>query len=129
MIQFVSAFGWFCFVLFGFLWGVGSNYVGIYARCIRISLCTITAPEIEKEPKFLKNGDAGIIKMIPIKPMVVETFTAHPSLGRFAVRDMRQTVAIGVIKDVKKKEPSWSNYGYLIHQGWEEEVCRMMEEG
>jgi len=37
MIQFVSAFGSFCFVLFGFLWGVGSNYVGIYARCIRIS--------------------------------------------------------------------------------------------
>ena len=30
--------------------------------------------ELEKEPKFLKNGDAGFVKMIPTKPMVVETF-------------------------------------------------------
>ncbi|CAJ2666038.1 unnamed protein product [Trifolium pratense] len=62
--------------------------------------------EIEKEPKFLKNGDAGIIKMIPTKPMVVETFSEYPPLGRFAVRDMRQTVAVGVIKGVEKKDPT-----------------------
>uniref|UniRef100_A0ACD5WBU8 Uncharacterized protein n=1 Tax=Avena sativa TaxID=4498 RepID=A0ACD5WBU8_AVESA len=62
--------------------------------------------EIEKEPKFLKNGDAGIVKMIPTKPMVVETFSTYPPLGRFAVRDMRQTVAVGVIKGVEKKDPT-----------------------
>jgi len=62
--------------------------------------------EIEKEPKFLKNGDAGIIKMVPTKPMVVETFAEYPPLGRFAVRDMRQTVAVGVIKAVEKKDPT-----------------------
>ncbi len=28
----------------------------------------------------------------------VETFTEYPPLGRFAVRDMKQTVAVGVIK-------------------------------
>jgi elongation factor 1-alpha len=60
--------------------------------------------EIEKEPKFLKNGDSGIIKMIPTKPMVVETYSQYPPLGRFTVRDMRQTVAVGVIKAVEKKE-------------------------
>nr|BAK08818.1 elongation factor 1-alpha [Chara braunii] len=63
-----------------------------------------TGKEIEKEPKFLKNGDAGFIKMIPTKPMCVETFAEYPPLGRFAVRDMRQTVAVGVIKAVEKKE-------------------------
>lgn len=61
---------------------------------------------LEKEPKFLKNGDAGFAKMIPTKPMVVETFSEYPQLGRFAVWDMRQTVAAGVIKAVEKKDAS-----------------------
>ena len=43
-----------------------------------------------------------MVKMIPTKPMVVETFSEYPPLGRFAVRDMRQTVAVGVIKSVEK---------------------------
>ena len=38
--------------------------------------------------------------------MCVETFSQYPPLGRFAVRDMRQTVAVGVIKEVEKKEAS-----------------------
>ncbi|RRT76934.1 hypothetical protein B296_00004162, partial [Ensete ventricosum] len=62
--------------------------------------------ELEKEPKFLKNGDAGLVKMIPTKPMVVETFSEYPPLGRFDVRDMRQTVAVGVIKRIEKKDPT-----------------------
>jgi len=60
--------------------------------------------ELEKEPKFVKSGDAAIVKMVPQKPMCVESFTEYPPLGRFAVRDMRQTVAVGVIKAVTKKE-------------------------
>lgn len=47
-------------------------------------------------------GDAAIVKMVPSKPMCVESFTDYPPLGRFAVRDMRQTVAVGVIKSVVK---------------------------
>ena len=38
--------------------------------------------------------------------MCVETFTEFPPLGRFAVRDMRQTVAVGIIKSVKAKDVS-----------------------
>jgi elongation factor 1-alpha len=61
--------------------------------------------ELEKEPKNIKTGDAAMVKLIPSKPMCVETFAEYPPLGRFAVRDMRQTVAVGVIKEVAKKAP------------------------
>ncbi|KAL8393354.1 hypothetical protein RB599_005733 [Gaeumannomyces hyphopodioides] len=61
-----------------------------------------TGKSIEANPKFIKSGDAAIVKMVPSKPMCVETFSEYPPLGRFAVRDMRQTVAVGVIKSVDK---------------------------
>jgi elongation factor 1-alpha len=61
-----------------------------------------TGKSVENSPKFIKSGDAAIVKMIPSKPMCVEAFTEYPPLGRFAVRDMRQTVAVGVIKSVVK---------------------------
>jgi len=60
--------------------------------------------ELEPTPKSVKSGDAAMVLLIPSKPMCVETFTEYPPLGRFAVRDMRQTVAVGVIKSVTKKD-------------------------
>ena len=63
-----------------------------------------TGKKMEDEPKFVKSGDAAIVKMIPSKPMCVEAFVDYPPLGRFAVRDMRQTVAVGVIKSVEKSD-------------------------
>lgn len=59
--------------------------------------------KLEDNPKHVKSGDAAIVKMVPSKPMCVEAFSSYPPLGRFAVRDMRQTVAVGVIKSVEKK--------------------------
>jgi elongation factor 1-alpha len=59
--------------------------------------------QVEEKPKSLKSQEAGIIKLVPTKPMCVEKFSDYAPLGRFAVRDMRQTVAVGVIKDVEKK--------------------------
>lgn len=59
--------------------------------------------EIEAEPKEVKNQEAAIVMLVPQKGMVVETFSEYPPLGRFAVRDMKQTVAVGVIKSVDKK--------------------------
>jgi len=62
-----------------------------------------TGKEIEAEPKEIKNQEACIVQMVPQKSMCVETFSEYPPLGRFAVRDMKQTVAVGVIKLVDKK--------------------------
>jgi len=59
---------------------------------------------MEAEPKSIKSGDAALVRMLPQKPMCVEAFNQYPPLGRFAVRDMKQTVAVGVIKEVVKKE-------------------------
>jgi elongation factor 1-alpha len=59
--------------------------------------------ELEASPKNIKSGDAAIVKLIPQKPMCVESFAEFPPLGRFAVRDMRQTVAVGVIKETTRK--------------------------
>lgn len=60
--------------------------------------------KLEDNPKMVKSGDAAIVVMVPSKPMCVESFANYPPLGRFAVRDMKQTVAVGVIKSVEKKE-------------------------
>jgi elongation factor 1-alpha len=59
--------------------------------------------EVEKAPKFVKSGDSAMVVLIPSKPMCVESLAEYPPLGRFAVRDMRQTVAVGVIRSVEKK--------------------------
>merc|ERR1711937_23470 len=63
-----------------------------------------TGKTTEENPQFIKSGDCALVKLIPTKPMCVETFKDYPPLGRFAVRDMKQTVAVGVIKEVTKKE-------------------------
>lgn len=58
-----------------------------------------------EELKFLKLGDACIVKLIPLKPVCVESFSYFPSLGRFVIRDMGSNVAVGVIKSVEVKAP------------------------
>lgn len=55
-----------------------------------------------KDSKVLVKTDSGIVRLIPQKPMVVESYSEYPPLGRFAVRDMRQTVAVGIIQSVDK---------------------------
>jgi elongation factor 1-alpha len=58
---------------------------------------------LEEEPQFIKSQEAAMVELVPQKPMVVEPFSAYAPLGRFAVRDMRQTVAVGVIKETTRK--------------------------
>merc|ERR1712102_226128 len=65
-----------------------------------------TRKATETNPKSIKSEDAAIVETGIIKPGMVITFADFPPLGRFAVRDMRQTVAVGVIKKVEKKDIS-----------------------
>jgi elongation factor 1-alpha len=62
-----------------------------------------TGQTAQAKPDFLKTGDVAVVKIQPLKPIVVEKFADFPPLGRFALRDMGQTVAAGVVLDVKPK--------------------------
>ena len=55
-----------------------------------------TGQAIAENPDYIKTGDAAIIKVVPTKPMIIETQKDMPELARFAIRDMGQTVAAGI---------------------------------
>jgi elongation factor 1-alpha len=79
-------------------------------------LCKIdkrTGQKKEDDPKALVKQEAAIVEMVPSKPMCVEPFSMYPPLGRFAVRDMRKTVAVGVIKSTDRKDKD----GNVTHHG------------
>jgi len=80
---------------------IACKFTEIKEKCDRRS-----GKKVEDNPKAVKSGDAAIVILTPSKPMCVEPFSDFPPLGRFAVRDMRQTVAVGVIKSVTPKEVS-----------------------
>ncbi|MFX1578251.1 MAG: elongation factor 1-alpha, partial [Promethearchaeota archaeon] len=48
-------------------------------------------------------GESMSAKLVPLKPMVIESYKEFPQLGRFAVRDMGMTVAVGIVQKVTKK--------------------------
>ena len=56
----------------------------------------------EENPDFIKTGDAAVVKIVPTRPMVIEPSKKIPQLGRFAIRDMGQTVAAGVCLEVEE---------------------------
>jgi elongation factor 1-alpha len=59
-----------------------------------------TGNVLEKNPKFLKTGDAGVIRVEPTRPMVIEKVKEIPQMGRFAIRDMGTTIAAGMVVDI-----------------------------
>uniref|UniRef100_A0A4W5LUR5 Elongation factor 1-alpha n=1 Tax=Hucho hucho TaxID=62062 RepID=A0A4W5LUR5_9TELE len=65
-----------------------------------------TGKKLEDFPQTLQSGDAATVKMSPNRPLCVESFFTYPPLGRFAARDLKQTVAVGVIKSVDKDHGS-----------------------
>jgi len=66
-----------------------------------------TGGVVEEKPKFLKTGDAAIVRIRPVRPLAIETFKEFPEIGRFALRDMGTTIAAGVVKSVTEKyDPS-----------------------
>ncbi len=63
-----------------------------------------TGETMQEKPDFIKNGDAAIVRIKPVQPLVIEKQEDIPQMSRFAVRDSGQTVAAGMCIDLVKKE-------------------------
>ncbi len=63
-----------------------------------------TGQEVTENKDILRNGDAAIVKLIPMQPLVIEKNTEIPQMSRFAIRDSGATVAAGMCIDLVKKQ-------------------------
>ena len=86
------------------------GYTPVFHAYTAQNACTFTeikkvvrAGKEQEDKSFIKTGDQAVVKITPTKPMVVEKATDFPPLGRFAIRDMGQTVAVGVAIDVEAR--------------------------
>jgi elongation factor 1-alpha len=59
-----------------------------------------TGGVVEEKPKSLRKGDAGVIQVSLLKPMVIERAAEVSELSRFAVRHGGQTIAAGICVDL-----------------------------
>lgn len=62
-----------------------------------------TGEVLQENPDFIKNGDAAIVTLRPVHPLVIEQQKDIPQLSRFAIRDSGTTVAAGMAIETKKK--------------------------
>jgi elongation factor 1-alpha len=62
-----------------------------------------TGEVLAENPDFIKNGDAAIVQIKPIQPLVIEKQKDIPHMSRFAIRDSGATVAAGMCIDLVKK--------------------------
>ncbi|XP_069104963.1 LOW QUALITY PROTEIN: elongation factor 1-alpha 1-like [Argopecten irradians] len=74
---------------------VACKFVEIKERCDRR-----TGEMAEQSPSCLLPGQVGVVEMVPTKPLCIESFFDYPSLGRIIIRDLKQTVAVGVVIEV-----------------------------
>jgi len=63
-----------------------------------------TGATLEEKPQFLKTGDVAVVKLKPTKLLCIEPSKDFPQLGSFAIRDMGQTVAAGMVISVVPKK-------------------------
>ncbi len=54
----------------------------------------------EENPEYLKKGEAGVVRVVPVRPVAIEKVSDIPELGRFAARHAGQTVAAGMCIDL-----------------------------
>ena len=78
--------------------------VACQVMAIEKKLDPATGQTKEENPDFIKNGDAAVVRLKPVSPMVIERQKDIPQMARFAIRDSGTTVAAGMCIDLVKKE-------------------------
>lgn len=73
-------------------------------EAIEKKLNPATGEVLQEKPDFIKNGDAAIVKIKPMQPLVIEKKSDIPQLANFAIRDSGATVAAGMCIDLVKKQ-------------------------
>jgi elongation factor 1-alpha len=68
---------------------------------IRTRIDRKSGKELQADPPYIEAGDAAVVDCVPLRSVSLEPASSYPTLGRFAVRDLRHTVAVGVVKSVK----------------------------
>jgi elongation factor 1-alpha len=77
--------------------------VACQITAIEKKLNPATGETVAENPDFVKNGDAAIIKVKPVQPLVIEKKSDIPQMSSFAIRDSGATVAAGMCIDLVKK--------------------------
>ena len=65
-----------------------------------------TGAEVQENKEILRNGDAAVVKIKPVQPLVIEKNSEIPQMSRFAIRDSGATVGAGMCIDLVKKTMS-----------------------
>ncbi len=93
---------------------IGKNYTPVFHLHTAQVACSIveivekkdpkTGGTLQKNPDFIKTGDVAIVRIKPSRAICAEKYSDFPALGRFAMRDMGQTVAAGIILDITPRK-------------------------
>ena len=71
--------------------------------CQFVEIIKKVSPEAVDKPDFIKNGDAAVVRLKPVQPLVIEKKEEFPQMANFAIRDSGATVAAGMCIDSVKK--------------------------
>jgi len=83
---------------------IHSKSVAIRFKTIKEKVDRRSGKVLEENPESIKEGDAAMVQIETLEPVCLEAFSDYPTLGRFVIRDNKDTVAVGIIKSVTKSE-------------------------
>ena len=79
---------------------VGAGREPARVAALLTQLDPVTGEQIRARPRCLARGHAGVVEIIPERPLVAERYADCRALGRLALREGGRTLAVGVVLDI-----------------------------